>query len=228
MIKFFRNLVKYFFLIAIVTIVTTVIMYAAVIRSFEPLYESKASLLVNRHSEISGPYEAYVMLQEVQISEMFVNEIPEMIFSVQVRQKVNQALEEEFNDLNVYDERTFQKSVETEIVRDSRIINIYVRHSDPERAKLVAETIAWNVDILMMDIIGQDFIQVINWPDKPKFTVGLRTEHLWLLSVAGGFILGIGLVFLITLSDQYPVKPFNLKFFSLSDFVLLLKGNKKK
>lgn len=228
MIQYFRNLMQYILLIAVITLVTTVAMYFAVISNFTPSYESNTALLVSRYPDALDEYEAYVMLQEVQIASRIVNDIPELVFSTRVKHAVNQALAQEQPAVSFYDMITFRSNVETEIIRDTRVVNVTVRHTDPEVARLVAETIALTIDQLMMEIEGQNFIHVIRTAEKSDHPVGLAVEHLWALSVLGGILLGMGLILILTLSERDPVSPIELNIFGIFDIRSYLKRIRRK
>ena len=205
MIHFFRNVVKFMLLVIAIVIISVLAMYYVVIRDFQPLYESTTSMLVGRHPDDAAEYEAYVMLQEVMISEKVVHDIPELVFGTRVREEVNNVLAEELPAASSFNKETFRKSVETEIVLYSRVVNVSVRHPKAEGARLVAETIALTTAELMQEITGQDFIHIISSAEKPDRTTGLGVWHLWGLSVLGGILLGMAVVFLVTLSEQEAV-----------------------
>jgi len=209
MIHFFRTLIKpkYIGLVIVIIVITTAVMYFAVISEFEPAYESSTSLLVGKHPDDAAEYEANVMLQEVMISEKIVHDIPELVFSSRTLQEVNRVLDRELSAGLVLSEEDYRKSVETEIILYSRVVNVTVRHSDPEGARLVAETIALTTAQLMKEITGEDFIHIISEAERPEQIAGLRVEHMWVFSVLGGILLGIGLVFLLTLSEKYTGSP---------------------
>lgn len=227
MIQYFRNFMKYLLLIVVITGITMVSMYVAVIRDYQPSYESTTSLLVSRKHDVSGGYEAYVLLQEVTIAEKIVSDIPELVFSTTVRQEVNNVLKDKLPDATVYDEATFRNNIKTEIVTDSRVVNVSVRHHDPETARLVAKTIARTTDQIIMDLTRQNFIQVISTAEKPRHPIGLREDHLWVLSILGGFLLGMGLVLIFTISEKYTVTPIKLKIPDIPDIRAFLKKDKK-
>lgn len=228
MIQYFRNLLQYILLIAVITLITVVAMYFTVISNFTPSYESNTALLVSRYPDASDEYEAYVMLQEVQIAARIVNDIPELVFSTRVKHAVNQALADEHPQIPFYDMMTFRSNVMTEIIRDSRVVNVAVRHTDPEVARLVADTIASTIDQLIIEIEGQNFIHVIRTAEKPEQPVGLAVEHLWALSVLGGILLGMGLVLILTLAEKDPVSPIELNIFGIFNIRSYLNRIRKK
>ncbi|MEN1760651.1 hypothetical protein AAIG11_09215 [Anoxynatronum sibiricum] len=203
--RYFRNVMKSLPLIGVVTVIMVLSMFLSVIRTFQPAYEASTSLLVSRNPGDDEAYEAYVMLQEVQIAEKIVNDIPELIFSTQVRQAVNRALQQELGDGNSYDEETFLKSVETETVLNARVVHVTVRYPDAEGARLAADTVAWTIDQMVMDLTGQDFIHVIRTAERPEGIAGLGKKHLWVLGVLGGVLMGMAIVLLMTLVEVEPM-----------------------
>lgn len=200
-VRYFRNVMKFLPLIGIVTVIMVLGMFLSVIRTFQPAYEASATLLVSRNPGDEETYEAYVMLQEVQIAEKIVNDIPELVFSTRVRQSVNRALDQALGTGSGYDERTFLKSVETETTLNARVVHVSVRYPDAEGARVAADTIAWTVDQMVLDLTGQDFIHVIRTPEQPDRIAGLGKKHLWVLGVLGGILMGMAMVLLITLVE---------------------------
>ncbi|WP_283409102.1 hypothetical protein [Anoxynatronum buryatiense] len=203
--RYFRNVMKSLPLIGVVTVIMVLSMFLSVIRTFQPAYEASTSLLVSRNPGDDEAYEAYVMLQEVQIAEKIVNDIPELIFSTRVRQAVNRALQQELGDGNSYDEETFLKSVETETVLNARVVHVAVRYPDAEGARVAADTVAWTIDQMVMDLTGQDFIHVIRTAERPDRIAGLGKKHLWVLGLLGGVLLGMAIVLLMTLVEVEPM-----------------------
>jgi len=204
LVNFFRNLLKYYPVVMIFAVITVLLIYEFMIRDYQPNYEASTSLLVSRTKDEAFSYESYVMLQEVQIAERIVNDIPEMIISNQVRNTVNETLREKLPGSMLYDDTSFRNNVETIIVRQSRVLNISVQHSDPEGARLVAETIAQKTKQMMEEIAGEDFIQVISTAERPQAIAGIGPAHLWVLSLLGGIILGMGVVLILTIAEKYP------------------------
>lgn len=211
MVNYFRNLSKYYLIVLIFAVIATFIMYELIIKDYKPFYESSTSLLISRTKDETFSYESYVMLQEVQIAEKIVNDIPEMVISNQVRNAVNETLRQELPGSMLYNDTSFRNNVETMIVRQSRVLNISVRHNDPEGAKLVAEAIATKTKQMMMEIAGEDFIHVISTAERPETIAGIGVGHLWVYSMLGGIIIGMGVVLIITISEKYPKVSLNLR-----------------
>ncbi len=221
MIQYFRNLMKYFFLIVVMAAITIGAIYAAVIRDYRPSYESTTALLVSPTLD-ERQYEAYVVLQEAQIAERLLHDIPELVFSTQVREAVNAKMPDGIH----YDGVSFRKSLKTEIAINTRVVKVAVRHVDPKIARLVAETIALTVDQLVNNIIGHDFIHVINEAGHGH-RVGLSVEHLWAISALGGILLGMALILMLTISEKYTASPINITFPRLPGMQLFRRRSKK-
>lgn len=204
MVQYFRNVIKSLPLIGVVTVVMVLGMFMGVIRTYQPVYEASTSLLVSRNPGEDDAYEAYVLLQEVQIAEKIVNDIPELVFSTRVFQEVNQALRQTLGGDSVYDEKTFRKSVETETSINSRVVHISLRHPDAEGAKLAVDRIARTTDRMVQDLTGQDFVHVIRTAELPESITGLGKKQLWALGLLGGILLGMAIVLMKTLVEKEP------------------------
>lgn len=204
MVQYFRNVIKSLPLIGVVTVIMVLGMFMGVIRTYQPVYEASTSLLVSRNPGEDDAYEAYVLLQEVQIAEKIVNDIPELVFSTRVFQEVNQALRQTLGGDSVYDEKTFRKSVETETSINSRVVHISLRHPDAEGAKLAVDRIARTTDRMVQDLTGQDFVHVIRTAELPESITGLGKKQLWALGLLGGILLGMAIVLMKTLVEKEP------------------------
>ena len=198
MVSFFRNCIHYLWLIALIMIIMLASGYFLIIREYRPTYESSTSLLVGKSPDNTQAIETYEVLQTVQISEKLVFDIPEIINGSVVLRKVNENLGLVEGSGQRYTRADFEKNVETEVSRNTRVVNVSVKSSDPRTAQLIASTIADTTQDVVLDLMKQNYIHVIKEAELPLRASGVSKIQLWIVTGVGGLLIGLLAVFLIT------------------------------
>jgi len=198
MVSFFRNCIHYLWLIALIIIIMLASGYFLIIREYRPTYESSTSLLVGKSPDNTQAIETYEVLQTVQISEKLVFDIPEVINGSVVLRRVNENLGLVEGSGQRYTRADFEKNVETEVSRNTRVVNISVKSSDPRTAQLIASTIADTTQEVVLDLMKQNYIHVIKEAELPLKASGVSKIQLWIVTGVGGLLIGLLAVFLIT------------------------------
>ena len=198
MVSFFRNCIHYLWLIALIIIIMLASGYFLIIREYKPTYESSTSLLVGKSPDNTQAIETYEVLQTVQISEKLVFDIPEVINGSVVLRKVNENLGLVEGSGQRYTRADFEKNVETEVSRNTRVVNVSVKSSDPRTAQLIASTIADTTQDVVLDLMKQNYIHVIKEAELPLRASGVSKIQLWIVTGVGGLLIGLLAVFLIT------------------------------
>jgi len=198
MVSFFRNCIHYLWLIVLIMIIMLASGYFLIIREYRPTYESSTSLLVGKSPDNTQAIETYEVLQTVQISEKLVFDIPEVINGSVVLRRVNENLGLVEGSGQRYTRADFEKNVETEVSRNTRVVNISVKSSDPRTAQLIASTIADTTQEVVLDLMKQNYIHVIKEAELPLKASGVSKIQLWIVTGVGGLLIGLLAVFLIT------------------------------
>lgn len=198
MVSFFRNCIHYLWLIALIIIIMLASGYFLIIREYKPTYESSTSLLVGKSPDNTQTIETYEVLQTVQISEKLVFDIPEIINGSVVLRKINENLGLAEGSGQRYTRADFEKNVETEVSRNTRVVNVSVKSNDPRNAQLIASTIADTTQDAVLDLMKQNYIHVIKEAEIPLRTSGVSKIQLWIVTGVGGLLIGLLAVFLIT------------------------------
>lgn len=198
MVSFFRNCIHYLWLIALIMIIMLASGYFLILREYRPTYESSTSLLVGKSPGNTQAIETYEVLQTVQISEKLVFDIPEIINGSVVLRKVNENLGLVEGSGQRYTRADFEKNVETEVSRNTRVVNVSVKSSDPRTAQLIASTIADTTQDVVLDLMKQNYIHVIKEAELPLRASGVSKIQLWIVTGVGGLLIGLLAVFLIT------------------------------
>ena len=198
MVSFFRNCIHYLWLIALIMIIMLASGYFLILREYRPTYESSTSLLVGKSPGNTQAIETYEVLQTVQISEKLVFDIPEVINGSVVLRRVNENLGLVEGSGQRYTRADFEKNVETEVSRNTRVVNVSVKSSDPRTAQLIASTIADTTQDVVLDLMKQNYIHVIKEAELPLRASGVSKIQLWIVTGVGGLLIGLLAVFLIT------------------------------
>lgn len=206
MVIFFRNCIKYKNLFIGITLLTVILNYVFIIRNYEPSYQSQTTLLISRQVEALETLETNVVLQSLQVSERLVNDIPGIIFSTSVLDEINQNLSRSGMDQSTYSMNEFNRQVSTEIITNSRIIQIYVVNSNPETAHLIASTIASSTKELVKELYRQDYVVIIKEAELPTAPGGLSTKALWIVGMMGGILIGFLALLIITVTINHKEK----------------------
>lgn len=219
MVLFFRNLLKYKKLFLGIILVAIIANYIFVIRNFEPTYRAETTLLISKRSAERMPdvleteeddvqddplfEETQDLLQSFQVSERLVNDIPGIIMSSRVLDDINQQLAESDTGVTSYSMTSFRNQLSTEIIVNSRIIEITVSNKDPEAAQLITQTAAESTRQIVIELYGQDYVNIIKEADYPQQPHGIVKKHLWIIGAFGGVLLGFLLILLITIAHNH-------------------------
>lgn len=202
MVDFFRNWIRYMLVFIAIVLVSAALNYFLVIRDFRPLYESRAALFVGMSPQAAQGADTYELLQSVQISEKLVFDIPEVIYGSTVLDAVNTALSAKHTNFKPVTLRDFKEFVSTEIVSNTRVVNITVEAYDPAEAQMIARIITESTDAAVGSILNQDYIHVIKEAEFPAMTTGMSRNMIWVLSVIGGMLIGFMVILVITIVQK--------------------------
>lgn len=219
MVLFFRNLLKYKYLFIGIILVAIALNYIFVIRNFEPTYRSQTTLLISRGSveTADGVPQAdedavqegqtfdstQELLQSYQVSERLVNDIPGIVMSTRVLDDINKQLSESDVGMLSYSMNNFRNQLLTEIFANSRIIEISISNNNPAAAQLITQTIAESTRQIVIDIYGQDYVNIVKEADEPRQPHGIVQRHLWIIGAFGGILMGFLLILIITIVNNH-------------------------
>lgn len=221
MVFFFRNLMKYKYYFIGIILVAIAVNYFFVIRNFEPTYLSQTTLLISRRGVETEPNvlqnqddavqedqlfeNTQELLQSFQVSERLVNDIPGIIISTQVLDEINRRLAESQVGISSYSMINFRDQLTTEIITNSRIVEVSIANKDAAAAQLITQTIAETTRQIVIDIYGQDYVNIIKVADEPRQPDGIVQKHLWIIGAFGGILIGFLLILIITIVNNHQL-----------------------
>jgi len=191
--ELFGILIKRLWVIVLITIMSVLISGVVTFFLLVPVYETSTTLMVTRAQDIT---ETHLQYQDILISHRLVNTYREITTSNRVLYRVIDALGIEMSA----DEMRAMVAVTS--LRDTEIIKISVENTDPAFASNLANAIAQVFMEEVVEIMRIENVHIIDEAMLPENPV--RPRPLLNIALAGvlGFMLGLGLIFLIEYLDN--------------------------
>jgi len=191
--ELFGILIKRLWVIVLITIMSVLISGVVTFFLLVPVYETSTTLMVTRAQDIT---ETHLQYQDILISHRLVNTYREITTSNRVLYRVIDALGIEMSA----DE--MRAMVVVTSLRDTEIIKISVENTDPAFASNLANAIAQVFMEEVVEIMRIENVHIIDEAMLPENPV--RPRPLLNIALAGvlGFMLGLGLIFLIEYLDN--------------------------
>jgi capsular polysaccharide biosynthesis protein len=129
-----------------------------------------------------------------------------LVNSYQVLTKTNRVLSQVIQQTGVrYSLATLAGMISVQSEKDTEIISISVRDSDPAEAQKIANALADVFQQEVISIMKMDNVQIIDYAPLPTVPVYPKNTQNMLLAGLAGLVLGIGIIFLIERMD-YTIK----------------------
>jgi len=191
--ELFGVLIKGAWVIILITIMSVLISGVVTFFILPPIYETSTTMMVSRAQDIT---ETNLQYQDILISHRLVNTYREITTSNRVLHRVIDLLGIEMTADEV------REKVSVTSLRDTEIIRISVENTDPAFASNMANAIAQVFMEEVVDIMRIENVHIIDEARLPEYPI--RPQPLLNIAVAGvlGFMLGLGLVFLIEYLDN--------------------------
>ena len=191
--ELFGVLIKRAWVIILITIMSVLISGVVTFFILPPIYETSTTMMVSRAQDIT---ETNLQYQDILISHRLVNTYREITTSNRVLHRVIDALGIEMTADEV------RGMVSVTALRDTEIIRISVENTDPNFASNLANAIAHVFMEEVVELMRIENVHIIDEARLPEYPI--RPQPLLNLALAGvlGFMLGLGLVFLIEYLDN--------------------------
>jgi len=191
--ELFGVLIKRAWVIILITIMSVLISGVVTFFILPPIYETSTTMMVSRAQDIT---ETNLQYQDILISHRLVNTYREITTSNRVLHRVIDALGIEMTADEV------REKVSVTALRDTEIIRISVENTDPNFASNLANAIAHVFMEEVVELMRIENVHIIDEARLPEYPI--RPQPLLNLALAGvlGFMLGLGLVFLIEYLDN--------------------------
>jgi len=159
---------------------------------FEPEYES--SVTVYAWQSNNGPDEIYsVKYQDIEANSRLVNDYKEIITSFRVQDEVFNQIKQNFPDVHNSDYK-----INTNLLRNTRILKIVASSSDPKLAQFAANATTSVFEKVVQSVMQQKNIKIIDSARLPKDPVSPKRS----VNIMVGFITGLFLALLIVSAKE--------------------------
>jgi capsular polysaccharide biosynthesis protein len=182
--EFFKIIYKKLWVVLLIPIVAAGISTILSFKIFEPVYESKSSMYI-----LSGKSD--LIDQSYLVNEKLVEDCAEIIRS----KSVTRSVIEKLHLTNITSEELARK-INIKSKNDTRVIEISVRSSDPEKAKMLTEEVS-NVFLKKIShLLNAKNIEVLDKAEVPDTPVKPRPVINIVIGTVIGLITAICLVIL--------------------------------
>lgn len=205
MVNYLRKLVVLIWVPILVASLTVVIAEFVVIRDSLDMYESVTGIYVGRvidDANIEEEASSSSIYADSQVSKELIYNIPALIEGNVLQNKVKDNLTEKGLNTDFVSVGFFKNNVSTEIVNNTRIIQIQVEHEDASIAQAVSAEIGLVTEEMFTDIVKSDYITVISEANLPVEHTGLSKNAMRVLAAVGGILIGFAIIFFIAAAED--------------------------
>lgn len=187
-----RVVLKRWWIIAILFVISTVSAYLVTTYYMKPVYEAKTSLFIGKEKSSIGS----ISLGDLQLNSKLITDYREIAKSRLVAEEVinNLGLNMELED--------FRSNLSISTVKDSRLFTINVQHTNPKVATDVANEIANTLVVKVSEIIEVKNVQVIDKALVPINPVKPSKKLNVIIAGMLGGMLALFIIFLIEFFDN--------------------------
>lgn len=165
--------------------------YIITIYVIEPEYSAETNLLVSRATETNQAIE----LGEIETNIQMINTYRDIIQDPVVLDKVQEELGDRFSEEELRDK------MEIIIQSDSQIFGIRVMDTNPQRAALIADTIAAVFKDNVGSVINIDNVAILSLATVPSAPVSPNYLFNMVIGAAAGIALSTGLILFRFVAD---------------------------
>lgn len=166
-----------------------------------PVYEAETTLYVGKKTDTEG-----VSYTDLNIGASVVLDYQEIAKSRIVAATTIQELE--YTDISVDD---LTGSISVNQRTDTRVIEITVIDTDPEKAMILTNKVADVFKRKIVEIMQVENVQVIDAAELPIHPISPGKRTVTLIGVLLGAVLGVGIIFLIAYFDNTIKTPEDIK-----------------
>ncbi|MBE0449167.1 MAG: polysaccharide biosynthesis tyrosine autokinase, partial [Actinobacteria bacterium] len=165
-----------------------------------PVYEASAKLLVSQRQVVSADQSLGESYQAVLMSEKLAKTFSEMLEGRVAAEAVIKKLDLPITTVALV------KRIEAEPIRETQLIKLSIKDTDPKRARLIANTLGEVFSKMVKDIEPASpkpstYVQVVEPAVEPVDPISPKLVLNAIIALLVGLILSIGLAFLLERLD---------------------------
>lgn len=205
MVNYLRKLVVLIWVPILVASLTVVIAEFVVVRDSLEMYESVTGLYVGRVIDDKNLLEEATsrsIYDDFQVSKELMYNIPALIEGNVLQKKVSKNLKAKNLDTGFLSKGFFENNVSTEIINNTRVIQILVEHENAKTAQAVSAEIGLVTEEMLTEIVKVDYISIINEASLPSEHSSLSKNTMRALAAVGGILIGFAIIFFIAAAED--------------------------
>jgi len=198
-LKGYLNIIKkriWIIIIIMLVFITSTILIDVFIK--KNIYETNATLYVGKKTE----QQTAIMYDDLLMSQFLVKDYREIMKSRAVSEKVIYELKKKGKlEANV-NTSTITDNIDVNLRNDTRIIEIKVKNSNPERAKDLANEFAEVFKVKIKELMKVDNIEIIDWAQVPDNPTKPEKKRDAVLAGFIGLLTGLCTIFFLEYLDN--------------------------
>lgn len=175
--ELFEIIAKKWWLIVVLTVLGCAIAFFITVKFITPVYEAKTILYIGQENGSLGSLD--ISLGQLNANSQLIVDYKQLAVTRLVTGAVikNSGLNISYED--------FQNNVVIESIADSRLFIVGYRNQNPEIAKKVADELAKQLTVAVLQIVGVENIRILDQATLPETPV---SPNKYLNAIIGGFL----------------------------------------
>ncbi|MDK2942078.1 MAG: hypothetical protein PWP56_1591 [Acetobacterium sp.] len=192
--ELFEIIIKKWWLILLLTVIGFGAAYVYTIKYVTPVYEANTVLYIGQEGGSLGSID--VSLGQLNANSQLLVDYKQIAAT---RLVVNEVIKNLGLTIS-YDE--FKENVIIESVSDSRLFTVGFRHSDPQVAKQIADELAKQLTVAVLQIVGVENIRILDQALVPQAPVSPNTLLNAVIGGLLGFFIALFVIILMFLIND--------------------------
>lgn len=192
--ELFEIIIKKWWLIAILTVFGCGTAYFITAKFVTPVYEAKTVLYIGQENGSLGTID--ISLGQLNANSQLIVDYKQLALTRLVTEEVIKN-----SGLNISND-DFQKNVVIESIADSRLFTVGYRNPNPEMAKKVADELAKQLTVAVLQIVGVENIRILDQAPLPEIPVSPNKLLNTLIGGLLGFLIALLIIYVMFLIDD--------------------------
>jgi capsular polysaccharide biosynthesis protein len=192
--ELFEIIIKKWWLILLLTVIGFGAAYVYTVKYVTPVYEANTVLYIGQEGGSLGSID--VSLGQLNANSQLLVDYKQIAAT---RLVVNEVIKNLGLTIS-YDE--FKENVIIESVSDSRLFTVGFRHSDPQVAKQIADELAKQLTVAVLQIVGVENIRILDQALVPQAPVSPNTLLNAVIGGLLGFFIALFVIILMFLIND--------------------------
>ncbi|NLK88277.1 MAG: hypothetical protein GX279_12435 [Clostridiaceae bacterium] len=197
MVSYIKVCLRYWWIILIITIISTAGTAYLSIYHIAPKYSTSTTLYILKMNDRDAANNESVY-QNLLASQMLVSDYKEMVKTDLIIERVRGDLEESFPGIKSESPDSFADSITVSNKPDTRLIDIKVTNGDPRAAAAIANKIAEVFKEQSLELLKTESVTIINTAGVPSAPVSPRPFQDSLLAFLAGLTGSVAVIMFLS------------------------------